>query len=452
MSRGLNLTKGNVAKSLIVFSVPILLGMVLQQLYSTIDSVIVGHYEGAHALASVGTTFPITFIVIAVASGLANGASVIVGKTYGANEKHKLNRIIKVTLRYSVISSIVVGILLYLCSPLLLNLIQASVEIYSDALIYLRVYSIGLIFTFAYNVMSGVFRSLGDSKSPLIFLGVASIINIILDLIFVAVFNMGVFGVSLATLIAQGISFVLQLIVLNKKQKEFKEYEKDIELDKEFDKKISKELVSLAIPSMISSITTGINIFISQSFVNSFGANASAAFTAGSKVESFAMMPMINMSIAMTAFTAQNMGAEKPERVTIGLKYSLLFCLIVAIISGVIVFISPELLLGLFISNASIEITNMGIMYLNFMLINLVSMVILFPCEGVLRGSGDVRIIAIASAFDTVIKIAVTYTLINVFNMGILAVWIGAAMSWGTHALVIGVRYKMGVWKKIHNK
>ncbi len=452
MSKNANLTMGNPAKALISFSIPILIGMVLQQLYSTIDSVIVGNYEGTHALGAVGTTFPITFIVVAVASGLANGASIIVGKSFGAGEQFKINKIIKTTMNYSVLLSVIIGITLFFCAPLLLILIQASPEIYDNALIYLRVYGLGFIFTFAYNVMSGIFRALGDSKTPLIFLGVASVINIILDLVFVAVFGMGVFGVAIATVIAQGVSFILQLIMLNARMKTFKTYEENAVFPENYSKLVSKELIKYAIPSMLNSVTIGVNIFVTQAFVNVFGADASGAYAAGSKVESFAMMPMINMSIAMTAFTAQNMGAKKPERVIVGLKYAIGFCAIVAAVVGVIVFVSPELLIRLFINDASQSTLEIGVVYLIFMIINLLWMVILFPIEGVLRGSGDVKVTALSSVVDTVVKILVSAILIYVFSFGLIGVWIGGTASWAIHSILLLIRYKTGRWKHIFDR
>ncbi len=451
MSKNVNLTKGDPAKSLIAFSIPILMGMVLQQLYSTIDSVIVGNFEGAYALGAVGTTFPITFIVVAVASGISNAASIIVGKSFGGKEEYKINKIIKISMIYTVNLAIVLGLFLYFASPLLLNLIQASPEIYDDALIYLRVYSIGLVFTFAYNLMSGVFRALGDSKTPLIFLGVASIVNIVLDIVFVAVFSWGVFGVAVATAIAQGVSFILQLIMLNARMKSFKEYEKNAIFPENYSKLVSKELINYAIPSMLNSVTIGINIFVTQAFVNMFGPDASGAYTAGSKIESFAMMPMINMSIAMTAFTAQNMGAKQEVRVAEGLKWAMKFCMLVAIVVGVIVFVTPEFLLRLFISEASNQTMEIGVMFLRFMMISLLGMVMLFPIEGVLRGSGDVKVTAVASIIDTVLKILISVLCIFVFNFGIMGVWIGSSASWIIHAMVLIIRYKTGRWKYSFN-
>ncbi|MEG1863095.1 MAG: MATE family efflux transporter, partial [Oscillospiraceae bacterium] len=191
MSKTKDLTQGNPGKVLLAFSLPILLGNLLQQLYSTVDSIVVGRFVGAYALGAVGTAFPVTFMVTAVAFGLSNGAAVIVGQSFGSGKKERIKRIITICVWYAVAVSLLLSVICYLLSPFLLKIINASPEIYDDALTYLRVYFVGLIFTFTYNMISSIFRALVDSKTPLIFLGVASVVNIVLDLFFVLQFGWG---------------------------------------------------------------------------------------------------------------------------------------------------------------------------------------------------------------------------------------------------------------------
>ncbi|MEG2192615.1 MAG: MATE family efflux transporter, partial [Oscillospiraceae bacterium] len=301
MSKTKDLTQGNPGKVLLAFSLPILLGNLLQQLYSTVDSIVVGRFVGAYALGAVGTAFPVTFMVTAVAFGLSNGAAVIVGQSFGSGKKERIKRIITICVWYAVAVSLLLSVICYLLSPFLLKIINASPEIYDDALTYLRVYFVGLIFTFTYNMISSIFRALGDSKTPLIFLGVASVVNIVLDLFFVLQFGWGVFGVAVATVIAQGLSFLLQAIFLGVRLKHFSELEKQgPELPEDYNKQVMKSLMTVAIPSTMQEFTIGINIFIAQALVNLFGADATGAYAACGKIENFAMMPMINASIAMT--------------------------------------------------------------------------------------------------------------------------------------------------------
>ncbi|MEG1782494.1 MAG: MATE family efflux transporter, partial [Oscillospiraceae bacterium] len=401
---------------------------------------------------AVGTAFPVTFMVTAVAFGLSNGAAVIVGQSFGSGKKERIKRIITICVWYAVAVSLLLSVICYLLSPFLLKIINASPEIYDDALTYLRVYFVGLIFTFTYNMISSIFRALGDSKTPLIFLGVASVVNIVLDLFFVLQFGWGVFGVAVATVIAQGLSFLLQAIFLGIRLKHFSELEKQgPELPEDYNKQVMKSLMTVAIPSTMQEFTIGINIFIAQALVNLFGADATGAYAACGKIENFAMMPMINASIAMTSYTAQNMGAGKSERVVTGRKYALGFTVAVAAMIGSLVVFFPRGLMMIFLGpNTPEAVFTIGEGYLRVMAITVIEMAFLFSTEGVLRGSGDVKCLIWFAVASMVTKVSVSVSLIYIFNMGINSVWIGSVCSWGIEMIMSLYRYRSGKWKSIN--
>ena len=451
MSKTKDLTQGNPGKVLLAFSLPILMGNLLQQLYSTVDSIVVGRFVGAYALGAVGTAFPITFMITAVAFGLSNGAAVLVGQNFGGGKTERIKRIITICVWYSVVVALALSAICYVLSPSLLRVINASPEIYDDALTYLKVYFVGLVFTFAYNMISSIFRALGDSKTPLIFLGVASVTNIVLDLYFVLVFKWGVFGVAVATVIAQGLSFVLQLIFLSTRLKHFQDLQdQGPALPEGYNKQVLKSLMKVAIPSTMQEMTIGINIFVTQALVNLFGADATSAYAACGKIENFAMMPMINMSIAMTAYTAQNMGARKSERVTLGRKYALGFTLTVAVFVVSLVVLFPRQLMMIFLGpNTPEAVFSIGGGYLTVMAVTMFEMAFIFSTEGVLRGSGDVQCLIWFALAGTVSKIVMSILLVFVFKMGVNGVWLGCIFSWGAEMVLALLRYKGAKWKTI---
>ena len=305
-----NMLTDSPTKTLLIFSLPILLGNLLQQFYSIIDSVVVGNYVSANALGSIGNTMPIIFMVICISFGLSNGASILIGQTIGAKQDHRIKPLGYSSLFYAMMIGLVLSII---CIPNAMNLVKminTPLELQQDSANYLTIYFYGLIFVFGFNMISAIFRSLGDSMSPLIFLIVASVLNIILDLVFVLVFEMGVEGVAIATVLSQALAFLLQGILLNIRLRKFTTENKQwIEL------KSLVQLSKLALPTTSQEILIGVGIILTQVLVNQFGSNVVSAYTITSKITDFVMLPMVNLGIGMTVFTAQNVGAFQYDRV-----------------------------------------------------------------------------------------------------------------------------------------
>lgn len=445
MNKTQDLTKGNPGKVLLKFALPIFMGNLFQQLYTTVDSIVVGNFVGAWALGAVGTTFPITFMVTALAYGLSNGASILVGQTFGAGGKGKMKKIITVCLSYAVLAALVLSLIGYALAPTLLGIINASPEIYANALTYLRVYFVGLVFTFCYNMSASIFRALGDSKTPLLFLTISSIINIVLDLLFVIQFNMGVFGVAVATVIAQGVSFVMQMVFMARRMREFSADEALDPPPAGFTREIARQLATLALPTTIQELMIGVGMFVMQALVNGFGANASAAYTACIKIENFAMMPMINASIALTAFSAQNMGAREISRIKTGHKYAIFGTIALALAMGALVIAFPRQLLSVFLADGTAqEVFTIGASYLSVSAFSFIFMAFTFSNEGVLRGAGDVKLFTVFSITGMLAKLAVAALLVG--PMGYKGLFIAGAVGWGTEGLFAALRMRSGKW------
>lgn len=431
-------------KTLLIFSLPILLGNLLQQFYSIIDSVVVGNYVSANALGSIGNTMPIIFMVICISFGLSNGASILIGQTIGAKQDHRIKPLGYSSLFYAMMIGLVLSII---CIPNAMNLVKminTPLELRQDSANYLTIYFYGLIFVFGFNIISAIFRSLGDSMSPLIFLIVTSVLNIILDLVFVLVFEMGVEGVAIATVLSQALAFLLQVILLNNRLRKFTTENKQwIEL------KSLVQLSKLALPTTSQEILIGVGIILTQVLVNQFGSNVVSAYTITSKITDFVMLPMVNLGIGMTVFTAQNVGAFQYDRVKQAhlnmLKITLSFGLIMAIF----VSLFGNQLISLFLGeNLTQEILEVGRVYLYYSAITFFFMAILFPAESLLKGAGDINMFLFIAITGSFTKIVAALILIPYF--GVQGIWFGIAFGWFVEMSLTLYRYRSNKW--IHKR
>lgn len=439
-----NMLTDSPTKTLLIFSLPILLGNLLQQFYSIIDSVVVGNYVSANALGSIGNTMPIIFMVICISFGLSNGASILIGQTIGAKQDHRIKPLGYSSLFYAMMIGLVLSII---CIPNTMNLVKminTPLELQQDSANYLTIYFYGLIFVFGFNMISAIFRSLGDSMSPLIFLIVASVLNIILDLVFVLVFEMGVEGVAIATVLSQALAFLLQVILLNNRLRKFTTENKQwIEL------KSLVQLSKLALPTTSQEILIGVGIILTQVLVNQFGSNVVSAYTITSKITDFVMLPMVNLGIGMTVFTAQNVGAFQYDRVKQAhlnmLKITLSFSLIMAIL----VSLFGNQLISLFLGeNLTQEILEVGRVYLYYSAITFFFMAILFPAESLLKGAGDINMFLFIAITGSFTKIVAALILIPYF--GVQGIWFGIAFGWFVEMSLTLYRYRSNKW--IHKR
>ena len=442
-----NLTEGKPLKLLFFFALPMVAGNFFQQLYNMVDSMVVGKFVGEDALAAVGSSFPVVFLAVAIASGLSMGCTVVISQLFGAGYIREMKTTISTALiALGVIGITIMGLGELFASPLL-KLLGTDPDIMTDSLIYLRIYFGGAIFLFLYNTLNGIYNALGDSNTPLKFLMVSALTNIGLDLLFVIRFHMGVTGVAWATLIAQGLCAVVSFYVLirrlRKMENEPSSLHKKFNL---FEMNAAKRIAKVGIPSMLQQSIVSFSMMFMQGLVNSYGKVFVAGYTAATKIDTLAMMPNMNFSNAMSSYTAQNIGAKKEKRVMEGYKASLLMVLIFSVvITGIVYLFGPQLL-GLFLnSGAEGSAMSYGLEYMKTVSVFYVLMGLLFVGNGLLRGAGDMGAFMLSSMSNLFSRVIIAYLLS--YFIGASAIWWSIPIGWGVGALFSFLRVRSGKWK-----
>lgn len=410
---------------------------------------IVGNFVGEDALAAVGSCFAVTMLFIAVAIGASMGASVIVSQLFGARRYQEMKKAISTALLSFLIVSIIWAAFGMVIKDGLLQLLKTPQNILQDARTYLEIYFLSIPFLFLYNALSSIFNALGDSKTPLGFLIFSSILNIVLDLWFVVEFHMGVAGVAGATLISQGVSALLSLGVLVRKLKVmFMDVSEDLsETAGWYSLPLFMTMLKVAVPSIVQQSIVSVSMLAVQAVVNPYGSSVVAGFAAAQKIDSVAIMPMQAVGNAMSTFTAQNIGAQKYERVLDGYRasYPMIF-LINLVIWGVIRLFS-EPLLGLFleVESGSVAVQT-GLDYLHLVSMTYFLLGLLMVTGSVLRGAGDIVWFMIASVMNVVSRIICAYGLNGV--LGVSAAWISVPVGWLCGYLFHFYRYRQKEWMK----
>ncbi len=436
------MTSGSPSKALLMFAIPLILGNIFQQAYSLTDSIVVGNFVSADALAAVGTTSSLTFLFIAVATGTGIGAGVLISQLFGAKELGRM----KTTIYTSLISIFVISIVLtlvglVLCRPIL-TLMQTPENIMADAQDYLSIYFLGLVFLFMYNTVNSIFNALGESKKTLFFLIISSLLNIGLDLLFVIKFNMGVKGVAIATLIAQVLCSLISFVFLLAKLREFKEY-KDFSY---FEASTLSNIAKLAIPSVIQQSTVSIGLILVQSLVNSYGSVVVAGYTAATKIDGVAIMPMVNVGNAMSTFTAQHIGAKKQERIPKGLRTSIIMACVIGFLICGIVFLLGENLIAVFMDTAAnTDSIKVGVEYLRIVSVSYFMMGLLNVTNGAIRGAGDMKNFMLITFSNHLVRVSFAYIFSSFF--GYSAIWWGLPAGWTVSFIFAFIVYKKGSWK-----
>ncbi|MBO6141696.1 MAG: MATE family efflux transporter [Ruminococcus sp.] len=439
-----DLTVGSPTKVLWAFTVPMFLSVVFQQLYSIADSAIAGKFAGEDALAAIGASYPITMIFMAVAVGSNVGCAVVISQFFGA----KMFERVKTSATTTLIASTSVALILTLfgilfCKPLL-NMVNTPADIFSDSATYLNIYTLGLVFLFVYNVCTGIFTSLGDSKTPLYFLIGSSVGNVVLDLLFVAVFEWGVAGAAWATFIAQGISCVLSVIVILKKLKEIKTTEKA----PLFSWRMLGKVSAYAVPSILqqSFVSVG-NIFI-QGLVNSYGKSVIAGYSAAIKLNTFAVTSFSTMGNALSSFCAQSYGAGNTKRIRQGFKAGLVMALVVAVPFIGCYFLLPETMMGLFLEKgASTAVLDTGREFLKIVAPFYAVVGIKLMADGLLRGTGRMPFFMGTTFSDLILRVILAFVLSK--NMGqARGIWLSWPIGWFT-AMVVSLIFYMITMRQI---
>ena len=436
------MTEGVIWKELSLFSVPLLLGNLFQQLYNAVDSVVVGNYIGAQALAAVGSSAPVINLLVSFFMGLSVGAGVIISRYFGARNMESLQDSIHTSLALTMTAGIFMTLFGIIFSPTILRWIGTPSDVMSSSVLYLRIYFGGILSVMLYNMGSGILRAVGDSKNPLYFLIVSSITNILLDLLFVIVFDMGIAGVGWATLIAQTISAVLTLLLLIKTKQEYKVTLKKIRFHK--DKLI--EIIRLGLPSGIQNGVVSFSNVIVQSNINAFGSFAMAGCGAYTKIDGFAILPVMSYSMALTTFTGQNMGAKKYDRVKQGARSGIIMSLLTTIAISALLLIFGEQVLSIFSDNP--KVISYGLYMMHVLAPFYIFLAISHAFNGIIRGAG-ITTIPMIVMITCWCGMRMTWILASVpifHDIGV--VFMGWPLTWAASALWLFLYYKKGNWMK----
>ena len=436
-----NMITDHPGKALFFFALPMILGNLFQQFYTTVDSIIVGQFVGEDALAAVGASHSLTTVFIMIAIGGGIGASVITSQYLGAGLYHRMKTSIYTALISFLTLSITLGLIGLFANRAILTALNTPQNILDDAVLYLRIYFVGLPFLFMYNILSSIFNALGNSKTPLKLLIFSSLLNIVLDFVAVKIFRLGVAGVAIATVVAQGLSAVISFCLL---MKHLKEYHEAVQ---KFDFSMLGNMVKVALPSMLQQSIVSIGMLLVQSVVNGFGSSVLAGYTAGTRIESICIVPMIATGNAVSTFTAQNLGAGKPQRVREGYKAGVKLVAVFAVVICLILTLFHEPIISAFLESGSDESAFMtGSSYLSFIAFFFVFIGLKATTDGVLRGSGDVVVFTAANLINLSIRVAFSFAFAGI--IGVEAVWYAVPIGWATNYIISFFRYLSGKWSK----
>ena len=376
------MTEGSIVKTILIFSIPLILGNLLQQMYNTVDSIIVGNYVGKNALAAVGSSSSLIYLLIAFSQGISVGSGVIVSQAIGANNEKDIQLSIHTSMAISIILGAILSILGFIFTPQILKMMNTPTEVMVESVKYLRLYSLGLIFNVIYNMEAGILNSVGNSKRSLLYLGIASVINIIFDLIFIRGFGLGVEGAAIATNISQAIACIITLGYLVRVNANYKVTLSKIRMHKS----VAIRLIKVGLPTGIQNMMISLSNVLIQSSINVFGPIAMAGFGAYLKIDGFNILPVLSFSMASTTFTGQNYGAKKSERVKRGMWVVLAMCVVYTIITGALLLAFAHQVIRLFSQDP--EVINAGVSAMRYFCPFYFLLGILHSLAGTVRGVG----------------------------------------------------------------
>ncbi len=437
-----DMTQGSSLKLMLKFTIPLLIGNIFQQLYNMVDSVIVGNYVGANALAAVGSCGSVNFLFFSLSSGLAIGIGIMIAQYFGAKKEKDIRKTIVNGAYLLIAASVVVTVISYAFAPQILGMLSTPDEIITDAITYLRVISVGIIFVAFYNGIAAVLRALGDSKSPLYFLILSSIVNVALDLVFVLQFGWGVFGVGFATLISQIISAVACLIYSCLKVPYFKIAKEECALDMN----VVGRAFRLGIPVALQNSMIAISCIALQGVVNHFGATVMAAYTIIGRIEQIVQQPYASLGTALTNFTGQNIGAGFEGRVKKGYWQCVWIVLIFSIILIPVAYLFGAQIIGFFVKEP--EVIAMGVTALRINSLCYFALGMIYVPRALLNGCGDTTFAVVNGFTEVACRIAFSQVFTRIPQLGYWGIWVTTAATWTTTAVVCVIRYAGGIWKK----
>ena len=432
----LNMTEGNPISLIIRFSIPMLIGNLFQQLYNLVDSVIVGHFVGADALAAIGATNAVTFLFFALCNGFGSGGGIITSQFFGQGDDRSVKKCIANTGYIMLVFPFVVGISAFFLTRPVLTLLDTPADILPEAMVYMQIMCIGMVFVSLYNYAAAMLRALGDSKTPLFFLVFSCLLNAGLDVLFVCGFHMSVRGAGIATVIAQFISALACLGYAILKNEYFKLSREDLK----FDRAISAKVVKLGGPLSLQFSLIAISCMALQKVVNAYGTVAIAAFTATSRIEQIIHQPYQTLSAALSTYTGQNYGAKKMDRVREGYKKSLVLMVIFTILMLPVMQLFGENIIRIFVTEEDVIV--MGAKALRITSLFYIMLGMIYVVRGVLNGLGDSLFALMNGAVEVIGRFIVPVMLTGIAAIGLWGIWWSVGIVWAMSGLSAWWRYE----------
>lgn len=436
-----DLTEGKPGRLIFQFAAPMLIGNVFQQLYNVTDSIIVGRFLGKEALAAVGASFPLIFMLISFIIGIATGSTIVIAQYFGAKDMAKVRRTIDTMYIFLFFASLLIMVVGIAFSGDIFRLIRLPEEVIPQATLYMNVYLTGMIFFFGFNGTSAVLRGLGDSKTPLYFLVISTLTNIVFDLLFVVVFKWGIAGAAWATVLSQAGAFVSLILYLN--------YQKH-ELVKltwrklEWDKTIFLQSTRIGVPTGLQQTFVSLGMLALLRIVNDYGTVTVAAYSVAGRIDGLASLPAMNFGAALSSYTGQNIGAKKIKRVKEGLVATLSMSTITAVVTSILVMVFRVQLMALFTNDQ--EVIAIGARYLLIVGGFYIMFSSMFVIGGVMRGAGDTLIPMFITLFALwIIRIPIAWVLSH--KIGVDGIWWAIPIAWFIGMTFSYIYYRTGKWK-----
>lgn len=438
-----DMTVGNPTRHILRFTIPLLIGNLFQQLYNMVDSIVVGRYVSAHALAAVGACGSLNFLFFSLSSGLAVGIGVIASQYFGAGDEKQLKKTIANSIYVLTSSAILVTLIGIIFAGPILRLLNTPDVYIADSINYFRVTCAGIIGVAFYNGVAALLRSVGDSKTPLYFLILSSIINVVLDLVFVLAFDMGVVGVGLATIIAQAVSAVVSIFYAYHKVSYFRLGRKDLIPDLP----MIRDSFRLGAPVAIQNSMIAVSCIALQAVVNGFGPDVASAYTITGRIEQLVQQPYGSLGMALTSYSGQNIGAKKQERVIEGFRKATLIVLCFSLIMLPLYFFFGRYICGIFVKDEAETVISLGARALKITSPFYFALGMIYVPRAVLNGCGDTGFAMINGLTEVVCRILFSNILTRIPALDFWGIWVTTGLTWAFTAIVCVMRYKGGKWK-----
>ena len=435
------MTSGSETGHIVRFALPLLLGNLLQQTYNIADTIIVGQYLGDDALAAVGATGSITYLFYTLCIGLSIGAGVIISQLFGANDIKRMKSAVFNSALVTLIFGAVISIIGVIAAGPVLALLNVPENLITDSSAYMRIACGGTVAVAAYNWINSVMRAIGDSKTPLIFLGVATVINVLLDLFFVMVLQTGVEGAALATVLAQGFSALSCIIYSFRRNEAISLSRKDMLPDR----KMMKKCITTGVPIAAQNGLVSVSMVALQSVTNGFGETVMAAYTVSMRIEQFVQQPFSSLNAAVSTFAGQNIGAGNEKRSVKGLASGVKISVVFAVIMLAVFAIFGKLIVSCFVSGE--EVIDIGSKALLMTALFYIPLGMIHTIRGFLNGAGDTGYAIVNGAAEVICRIGFSLILTSIPAIGYWGIWITTSLTWLATALVSVIRYKSGKWK-----